>query len=141
MNHALSSAMLFCRKILHSKTVSFDFRRSFGTPQAPSAFRRFLNSAGEHVTASEAFGMSLRAFLASCAHVRRRNCAILRSKFARFCMQNFENQKKCGHRRTHEAHKRHPRSLHTRCKRHAACPERSDALCREILRSKTVMFR
>ena len=76
VNHALSSAMLFCRKFLHSNIMSFgrnrdilnEFRRSFGTPQAPSAVRRSRDSAGDHGTASEAFIMSLRAFFLRLAH-------------------------------------------------------------------------
>ena len=75
----------FCCEILHSKTANFGWsrenfgecRRNFGMQHAPSACKSFSKTAGVQSTASKAFGMSLRAFLASCARARPRNCASL----------------------------------------------------------------
>ena len=112
----------------------------FGAQDAPSACPSFPESARMHEMASNVFRMSVRRFLASCVHIRQRNCANLRSKCARFCVQNFENRHDCGHRRTHEVFKRHPGFSHALLTRFAYFSELSDALCHEILDSKAVIF-
>ena len=94
----LSSAMLYVAKFAFinrdfgwNRAIFDDFGRNFAARHAPGACQSIPERARVHGTASKVFGMSLRASRASCAHARHRNCAILRSKFARFCMQTFEN--------------------------------------------------
>ena len=107
---------------------------------APSACKSFPGSARERGMASEVFGMSLRANLAACAHVRHRKCANLRSHCARFCVQNFENPHEIGQRCTHNLPKRHQQPFDARCTRCKTFSERRDAFCYEILLSKAVIF-
>ena len=80
--------------------------------------------------------MSVRRLLASCAHVRHRNCANLRSKCARFCVQNFETPHDCGQQRTHKVQKRNQEPFDARCRRCEVFSERKDAFGHEILLSK-----
>ena len=84
--------------------------------------------------------MSARRFLATSAHLRHRNCANRRSTCARFCVQNFEFQHDCGHRRTFAVQKRHQQPFDARCTRCEAFSERRGAFCHEISLSKAVIF-
>ena len=138
----------FCYEILLSKAVIFNGNRRsfdeswriFGAQDAPSACQSFPGSTRVHEIAAKVFRMSVRRLLASCAHVRHRNCACLRSKCARFCVQNFENPHESGQRCTHNLPKRHQQPFDARCTRCKTFSERKDAFCYETLLSKAVIF-
>ena len=98
-----------------NRTCFDEIRRDFCARHAPRACRSFAIATGSRHTTCKACALTLRAFAVRCAHFRHRTCAVLRVKFARFCVQKFEIQRECGHRRTHVASKRCQGSFDARC--------------------------
>ena len=110
--------------------TSFDeIRRDFCARHAPRVCRTCAETTDMCHAACNACALTLRVFLAHCAHVWRRNRAVLRLKFARFCAKFFNFQRDCSHRRTLTASKKFRRSFNACFTRCAALPELCGVFC------------
>ena len=123
LSSAVCSAACFAAKtrdfLVDIAKVSIKFGANFvrDTRRAPAR----AEITGGCRTGFKTSKMLLRTSAACCAHVSRQNCAVFRSKLARFCAQFFQNQRDGGRRRIGTPRKTQKASLNGRFTRYAAC--------------------
>ena len=132
----------FCSRICSPKSrmlgetaqISMKFDAIFTRDTRPAPSETMQKSQEGVARPATTCALLLRTFVAPCARVRRRNCAVFRLKFARFCVQIFEFSRASGRKCTCRPIQKHGSSLRGRFKTCAAFAELCGVACRAFCR-------